>query len=97
MPDVHFTCVGEGEDALCELCSKLEHGGDPTRVGGFWARSGDEFIRNPPRTIIDDLDSLPDPDLSIFDVPGLYTSRQGLFTYLMSRGCAFRCTARRTP
>jgi anaerobic magnesium-protoporphyrin IX monomethyl ester cyclase len=92
MPDVHFTCVGEGEDALCELCNRLERGGDPTRVGGFWARSGDEVIRNPPRTIIDDLDSLPDPDLSIFDVPSLYTSRQGLFTYLMSRGCAFRCT-----
>lgn len=92
MPGVDYTCVGEGEEALRELCQVLEDGGDPSTVGGFWARKGDAIVRNPPRTIIDDLDTLPDPDLSLFDVPGLYTSRQGMFTYMMSRGCAFRCT-----
>ena len=92
MPDVHFTCIGEGEEALRELCQVLDHGGEPTAVASFWARKGRDVARNPPRTIIDDLDALPDPDLSLFDVPGLYTARQGTFTYLMSRGCAFRCT-----
>jgi len=92
MPDVDFTCVGEGEEALRELCEVLSHGGEPSSIPSFWARRGDEVVRNPPRPILDDLDRLPDPDFSRFDVPGLYTARQGTFTYLMSRGCAFRCT-----
>jgi radical SAM superfamily enzyme YgiQ (UPF0313 family) len=92
MPDVHFTCVGEGEQALLELCERLEHGGDPATVDSFWARRGGEIVRNPVRTILDDLDSLPDPDIGLFDVPSLYNSRAGTFHYLMSRGCAFRCT-----
>ena len=93
MPGVDYVCIGEGEEAMRELCAVLEHGGDPAAVGGFWAKRGDgTIVRNGPRTILDDLDTLPDPELGLFDVPGLYTSRQGMFTYLMSRGCAFRCT-----
>lgn len=92
LPDVHYTCVGEGEHALLELCDRLEHGGDPTTVDNFWARRGGEVVRNPVRPILDDLDALPDPDLSIFDVPRMYNSRMGTFHYVMSRGCAFRCT-----
>jgi radical SAM superfamily enzyme YgiQ (UPF0313 family) len=92
MPDVDYTCVGEGEEALRELCAVLERGGDPGGIGSFWVKRGDGIVRNPPRTIVDDLDALPDPDLSLFDVPGLYTARQGVFTYLMSRGCGFHCT-----
>lgn len=91
-PDVHFTCVGEGDEALPELCDRLEHGGDPTTVEGFWARRGGGIVRNPLRPIVEDLDALPDPDLSLFDVPGLFNSRSGTFNYLMSRGCAFCCT-----
>ncbi len=92
LPDVHFTCVGEGEHALRELCDRLEHGGDPTTVAGFWARRGGTIVRNPVRELLDDLDALPDPDLGLFDVPRLYNSRSGLFNYVMSRGCAFHCT-----
>src|SRR5439155_4283071 len=29
IPDVHYTCVGEGEEALRELCQVLDHGGEP--------------------------------------------------------------------
>lgn len=92
LPDVHFTCVGEGEQALLELCDRLERGADPSDVAGFWVRQGDRVVRNPVRELVDDLDALPDPDLSIFDVPRMYNSRAGTFHYLMSRGCAFCCT-----
>lgn len=40
----------------------------------------------------DRLDDLPDPLLDLFDFPDLYPVRRGYFPYLMSRGCAFRCT-----
>lgn len=92
LPDVHYTCVGEGEQALLELCDRLERGADTSDVAGFWVRRGADVVRNPVRELVADLDALPDPDLSIFDVPRLYNSRAGTFHYLMSRGCAFRCT-----
>jgi anaerobic magnesium-protoporphyrin IX monomethyl ester cyclase len=92
LPGVHYTCIGEGEQPLLELCERLANGGDPTTVGNFWARRGGTLVRNPVRPILEDLDSLPDPDLSIFDVPRMYNSRLGTFHYVMSRGCAFRCT-----
>jgi anaerobic magnesium-protoporphyrin IX monomethyl ester cyclase len=92
LPDVHFTCVGEGEAPLADLCRALESGSDPTRIPNLWARSGDAVVRNPGRPLLQDLDQLPDPDLSIFDVGRLYWVRQGVFTFLMSRGCAYGCT-----
>jgi radical SAM superfamily enzyme YgiQ (UPF0313 family) len=92
LPGVTFTCVGEGEYALLELCEALERGRDPTGIPNLWARRGGDVVRNAPRPIVANLDELPDPDLSVFDVAGLFTSRQGQFTYLMSRGCAYRCT-----
>ncbi len=91
-PHVHFTCVGEGEQALLELCEALERGRDPGSIPNLWVRRGDTIVRNPMRTIVDDLDTLPDPDYELFDVPALYNSRAGVFGFLMSRGCAFKCT-----
>ncbi|OGF11899.1 MAG: hypothetical protein A2W00_03060 [Candidatus Eisenbacteria bacterium RBG_16_71_46] len=92
IPEVDFVCVGEGEDALSELCRALERGTDPGAIPNLWVRRGTEFTRNAPRPVQHDLDALPDPDLSVFDVQHLYPVRQGTFTYLMSRGCAYGCT-----
>ena len=92
LPEVDFTCLGEGEGALPELCHALETGADPSRILNVWARTRDGIVRNPPRALVQDLDGLPDPDLSLFDFGRLYHTRQGSFTYLMSRGCAFGCT-----
>ena len=92
LPAVDFTCVGEGEGALTELCAALERGADPRGIANLWVRDGDRVVRNPTRPIHADLDALPDPDLSLFDVPRLYGARRGTFTYTLSRGCAFGCT-----
>ena len=91
-PAVDFVCIGEGEEAMVELCRALEDGKDPSNIQNLWARDGDQVIRNAPRAIWDDLDMLPDPDFSVFDFPNLYSVRQGTLNFLMSRGCAFRCT-----
>jgi anaerobic magnesium-protoporphyrin IX monomethyl ester cyclase len=92
LPAVDFTCVGEGEGALADLCAALETGADPSRIAGLWARTPRGIVRNPPRPLVEDLDALPDPDLSILDFGNLYGSRQGIFNYLMSRGCGYDCT-----
>lgn len=90
--DVDFICVGEGDEALPELCTTLARGGDSTQVANFWVRTGAGWTVNPPRPVVADLDTLPDPDYGLFGVGGLYNVRRGYFPFLMSRGCAFRCT-----
>jgi anaerobic magnesium-protoporphyrin IX monomethyl ester cyclase len=92
IPQVDFTCVGEGESALLELCDALESGRDPTGIASIWARRGDSIVRNPVRSLCADLDGLPDPDLGLFDFDRLYPVRLGRFPYLMSRGCAYGCS-----
>ncbi len=92
LPDVRFTCIGEGEQPLRELCRALEDGADPAGIPNLWARAGAGVVRNATRPPVADLDTLPDPDLSIFDFDRLHLVRQGTFTFLMSRGCAYACT-----
>jgi radical SAM superfamily enzyme YgiQ (UPF0313 family) len=92
IPEVGFTCVGEGEFALPELCAALAEGRDPSGEANLWVRVGGRVVRNPPRPPCPDLDRLPDPDLGLFDFARLHWVRRGYFPYLMSRGCGFRCT-----
>lgn len=92
IPDVDFTCVGEGELALLELCDALATGRDPSRIANLWARRDGAVVRNPQRPRWQDLDRLPDPDFSLFDFPRLHLTRRGIFPYLMARGCGFHCT-----
>lgn len=92
MPYVEFLCIGEGDLALAELCDALESGRYPTSLANMWARNGGAFVRNRMRPLLEDLDALPDPDLSLFDFDNLYSTRRGIFPYIMSRGCAYNCT-----
>ena len=91
-PDVAFTCIGEGESALVELCRALEEGHDPSSIENFCVRNGTTIHKNPVRSRCQNLDELPNPDLSVFDFSRLYTVRYGMFPYIMSRGCAFDCS-----
>ena len=92
LPAVDFVCVGEGEVALPGLCRALAAGDDPSDLPGFHVRTDQGWRRNPPPPLVADLDSLPDPHYDLFDFPTLYNVRRGLFPFIMSRGCAFRCT-----
>lgn len=89
---IHYTCVGEGELALLELCDALEAGRDTRHIQNFWVRTGDGVVQNSSRPLIQNLDEIPDPDYGIYDVDNLYHVKRGLFPFLMSRGCSFKCT-----
>jgi anaerobic magnesium-protoporphyrin IX monomethyl ester cyclase len=85
-------CRGEGEEALAELCQALEEGRDPESVASLWVRKGSQIRRNPVRPLVEDLDSLPLPDRSIFD-PALFCEQQHeRGTLMASRGCPYSCT-----
>jgi radical SAM superfamily enzyme YgiQ (UPF0313 family) len=85
-------CLGEGEEALAELCAALEEGRDHSGIASLWVRAGKEVRRNPVRPLVEDLDTLPMPDRAIFD-PSLFCPQQHeRGTLMASRGCPYSCT-----
>jgi len=92
VPGLDMICLGEGEEALVELCEKLEAGRDYTDIRNIWVKVGDKVYRNPLRPPIQDLDSLPFPDREIFDYPNLHQESKGIGVFMGSRGCPFSCT-----
>jgi anaerobic magnesium-protoporphyrin IX monomethyl ester cyclase len=92
LPHVTHICIGEGEDAFLELCHALDKGQDTSKIRNLWVKVDGQVIKNEQRALVSDLDSLPDPDYGLFDFANLYPVRRGLFPFIMSRGCAFRCT-----
>ena len=55
---VDMVCVGEGEEALLELVQKIEDGKDYSDTMNFWFKKNGRVIKNPPRHLNQDLDSL---------------------------------------
>ncbi len=52
-------CIGEGEEAVCELADRLADNKPFHDVPNIWFRRNQKVIRNPVRPLIQDLDSLP--------------------------------------
>jgi len=104
IPELDGVGIGEGEESMLALAE----GTNPADIKGILWRQSYENIqdkeKNPPydpgRGRIEQLDSLPFPDYSLFDT-AFYTRRNTsmirgfrLSTLLMigSRGCAYRCS-----
>jgi radical SAM superfamily enzyme YgiQ (UPF0313 family) len=85
-------CLGEGEEALAELCAALEEGRDPSRIASLWVRRGEDVRRNPVRPLVEDLDTLPFPDRDIFDPDDFCEQQHERGTLMASRGCPYSCT-----
>lgn len=89
-------CVGEGEDALVEYVSSLEKGIDVFGIANLIARKGGDWVRNDVRPLIEDLDSLPFPDRSVYDRYPLYRRSHGgilyHYTVMTGRGCPYECS-----
>jgi anaerobic magnesium-protoporphyrin IX monomethyl ester cyclase len=85
-------CIGEGEYPVLELCSQIDANSSPHGIANLWIKSPDGRIeRNPPRPFLQDIDSLPFPDRTIWtswmkDKPG------GALAVLLGRGCPYNCT-----
>ena len=91
-PGVDGICVGEGDEALPEFLELYASGGEYWKVRNMHIRLGEKIHRNPLRPLIKDLDSLPFADHeTMFQAdPELY--RDGMFTFIASRGCPFHCS-----
>jgi len=89
---------GEGENTVIDLLNHLEEKKDLKDVLGIAYRTGDETFVNPPRPLIEDVDSIPMPAYHLFDVNHYRLLRMPncsktdfIMPVLSGRGCTFTC------
>jgi radical SAM superfamily enzyme YgiQ (UPF0313 family) len=89
--------TGEGEITVVEMLERLSHGKGLRGVEGVIFREKGEIIKNPPRPLITELDSLPFPARELLDnardyipPPATYR-RKPVAVIITSRGCNRRC------
>lgn len=94
-PEIDYLVLGEGEITLRDLAT----GEDPGKIEGLVWRDGEEVVTNPPRQLIQELDSLPLPAYEKLEgFPRGY--HLPLFSYVRtpgtaistSRGCVYQCS-----
>jgi len=90
-PSVDIICRGEGEEAIVEIADKLGARRPLTDTLNCFFKLNGHIVRNDIRPLIQDLDSLPNPDRTVYreKFPFLQKS-QGNF--MARRGCPFRCS-----
>lgn len=93
---IDYLVVGEGEDAVLELCQALGGGRGLDTIKGLVWRRGSEVTASETRPWRQDLDGLPFPDYDLLNL-GDYTPAIGSYNCLPSvnlmtvRGCAGDC------
>lgn len=90
---VDMVCVGEGEEALLELCQKIQNNEDITKIRNLWVKSN-QIHKNPVRPSID-INTLPFQDWSIFEERRQYKPMGGKIRKTcgleLARGCFANC------
>ncbi len=100
-PEVDIVCVGEGDDALPELCDRLRKGKDFSNISNLWVKMSDgSSKKNPPGKPVD-INSLPPLDFSIFEDDRFYRPMRGKVYRMLPvethRGCPYTCTFCNSP
>ncbi|MBT9537382.1 MAG: radical SAM protein [Nitrospirae bacterium] len=89
--------TGEGEFTSLEIIERLQTKRTLEGVLGVVYREGERIIKNPPRPLIEDLDSLPFParellgDINLYIPPPATYRRKPVAVLITSRGCNRRC------
>ncbi|KKL25290.1 hypothetical protein LCGC14_2406820, partial [marine sediment metagenome] len=91
---VDMVCVGEGEEALIELCQKMKDNEDITNVKNIWVKQEKKIVKNSLRPLID-LNNLPFIDFDIFEKTRLGRPMFGkvyrMIHVEVDRGCMYNC------
>ncbi|HHT9159466.1 MAG TPA: B12-binding domain-containing radical SAM protein, partial [Candidatus Brocadiaceae bacterium] len=89
--------TGEGEYTSLEILERLHAGQALEGVQGVIYWDGDRIVKNPPRPLITDLDSLPFParellgDANLYVPPPATYRRKPVAVLMTSRGCNRQC------
>lgn len=88
---VDYVCQGEGEIPFMELVHRMKSNGSTTDIPGIWAKQEGKIYQNPPKLLIDDLDTLPLPDDEIFEKYDVFRKSYSWAT-MAGRGCPYNCS-----
>ena len=93
---VDFACIGEGEEALVELCNRMLNKEDCTSIKNIYTKDkSGKIIKNPLRKLVD-VNNLPMPDFSIYEYNRFYKPFFGNIVRTLridtDRGCPMVCT-----
>ena len=98
--EIDIVCVGEGEEALLELCNRLREKKDYSDIRGLWIKRNGKLIKNPIGKVVD-VDKIPLPDFSLFEEARLYRPMAGkiyrMFPVETHRGCPYSCSYCNSP
>jgi radical SAM superfamily enzyme YgiQ (UPF0313 family) len=83
-----YVVRGEGEHTLLELINSLEQKQRLGNIAGLSYKEGTQFVHNPTRPFITDLDENPIIDYSV--IPN-WNPKRKIVTISTSRGCPFNC------
>jgi len=94
--EVDIVCIGEGEEALVDLCENIASKVAYTNIRNLWVKDErKQIFRNPMRNPVD-IDTLPYEDFSIFDEENIFRPMQGKMVASIpinfDRGCPYHCT-----
>jgi|TARA_Y100000310_G_scaffold162742_1_gene162693 radical SAM superfamily enzyme YgiQ (UPF0313 family) len=103
--EVDMLCVGEGEEMLLDLCSRMRDGLDYKNIQGLWIKDNGKVIKNPLGSPVRIDNNPTDYDVGIFDERRHYRPMDGregaklykLFSVETERGCPYQCTYCNSP
>jgi len=92
---IDSVCLGEGEEALLELCRHLQSGKDIRLIKNLWVKADGKIYKNDLREPVD-LNLLPKEDFSVFEEKRFFRPMQGkiyrMIPVCIDRGCPFSCS-----
>ena len=90
--DLDIICRGEGEDALAELCDRIDANKDYTNISNLWVKKENEIYKNKMRPWTMDFDQLPFDDRDLYPDYDNYFKIIPFTQVLAGRGCPYSCS-----
>lgn len=98
--NVDMICVGEGEEALVELCERMNGKRPYTDIPNLWIKQNGKITRNPMRKLVD-INDIPYIDYDLFGRKRLERPMYGKIHTMIhvevDRGCPYDCTYCEAP
>ena len=98
---IDMVCVGEGENALIDLCKKIDNNEDYSNVTNLWIKKDNKLVKKNSITRPVDINKNPFIDTSLFEENRLYRPMAGkvykMFPVETIRGCPFTCRFCNSP